>query len=105
MQFLEFAADDEVVDFLHRLPMVAGQAEGRVTMQDLIYEMQLWPYVVAAWKQVKGEPGIPGRLMQLAAVYKLAEAEFERETGQKRRLDRIIDLPTFLEVYTTVGLP
>lgn len=105
MVFLEIAADDDVLDFLRRLPMVAGQGEDRITMSDLIYELQLWPFVRAAWKQVKGDPGIPGRLVQVKKVYSKAEADFERATGKQRRLKRIIDLPSFLEIYSKYGLP
>lgn len=104
-QFLSVAADDDLFRFLRRLPMVAGQPDGRITMSDLVYEMELWPFVKDAWNQVEGSPGIPGRLRQLSSVYKKAEAEFERVSGKLRRQERIIDLPTFVDIYTSEGLP
>lgn len=105
MQFLEIAADEDVLRFMRRLPMIAGHIDGQFTMRDLAYEIELLPYVKIAWREVDGSPGIPGRLRQMADVYRRAEAEFEKETGKKRRLERIIDLPTFVEIYSTDGLP
>jgi len=104
-QFLRQAGDEDVLRFLRRLPIFAGQEDGRITLSDLIFEMQLWPYVKSAWSEVEGSPGIPGRLLQLTRVYKTAEADFEKETGKTRRLPRVIDLPAFIDVYSTEGLP
>ncbi|MFV1808831.1 hypothetical protein [Phaeobacter sp. Ax4a-4a] len=104
-RFLELAGDDELLQFLRRLPMVAGNDDGPVTLPDLIYEMKLWPFVVEAWKRVDGEPGFPGRILQMSKVYKRAEAELEELTGEKRRLPRVIDLTVFLDIYSNEGLP
>jgi hypothetical protein len=103
--FLAQASDTDLLRFLRRLPMVAGSEDGTITIPDLIYEMKLWPYIKTAWAKVDGQPGIPGRLKQVADVYKMAEAQFERETGERRRTPRVIDLPSFVEVYTGQGLP
>lgn len=103
--FLAKASDTDLLRFLRRLPMVAGSEEGTVTISDLIFEMKLWPFVKTAWSKVDGQPGIPGRLKQVADVYKLAEAQFERETGETRRSPRVIDIPTFTKIYGGEGLP
>jgi hypothetical protein len=103
--FLTQASDDDLLRFLRRLPMVAGSEDGSVSVSDLIYEMRLWGYVKSAWAKVDGQPGIPGRLMQIAAVYKVAEAQFEKDTGERRRTPRVIDLPSFISIYTSEGLP
>jgi hypothetical protein len=103
--FLAQASDAELLRFLRRLPMVAGSEDGSITISDLIFEMKLWPFVKAAWAKVDGQPGIPGRLMQIAAVYKVAEAQFEKDTGERRRTPRVIDLPSFISIYTSEGLP
>jgi len=103
--FLTQASDDDLLRFLRRLPMVAGTEDGSVSVSDLIYEMRLWGYVKSAWAKVDGKPGIPGRLMQIAAIYKVAEAQFEKDTGERRRRPRVINLPSFIKVYTGEGLP
>jgi hypothetical protein len=103
--FLAQASDTDLLRFLRRLPMVAGSEDGTITISDLIFEMKLWPFVKDAWAQVDGQPGIPGRLMQIAGVYKRAEAQLERETGERRRAPRVIDLPSFIKIYTGEGLP
>jgi hypothetical protein len=103
--FLAQMSDTDLLRFLRRLPMVAGMEDGTVTVSDLVYEMRLWRYVKSAWAQVNGQPGVPGRIKQISDVYALAERQFERETGERRRLPREINLPSFLELYTTEGLP
>lgn len=85
--------------------MVAANENGSVTLSDLTYEMWLWPFVKSAWSQVEGSPGIAGRILQLSRVYKKAETEMERMTGERRRVPRVIDLPTFMHIYKTDGLP
>lgn len=103
--FLAQASDTDLLRFLRRLPMVAGSEDGTITIADLIYEMKIWPFVKAAWAKVDGSPGIPGRLKQVADVYKLAEEHFEKETGERRRTPRVIDLPTLTKIYSGEGLP
>lgn len=105
LEFLNRAGDDEVRRFLRRLPMFAGNDGGPITLKDLIYEMQLLPFVMSAWDSTPGGVGVPGRLAQISRVYKKAEAEMEMMTGLERRLPRLIDVPSFLEVYGSVGLP
>ena len=105
LEFLNAAGDDEVRRFLRRLPMFAGNDGGPITLKDLAYEMMLQPFVMSAWDNTPGQPGIPGRLVQISLVYKKAEAEMEKLTGEKRRFPRMIDVPSFLEVYGRVGLP
>ena len=104
-RFLEWAGDDELLRFLKRLPMVGGSDGGQMTLTDLIYEMKLWPFVKQAWAEVEGSPGLPGRIIQLQKVYKKGEADLELMTGDRRRLPRVIDLPSFLKMYNSVGLP
>ena len=103
--FLSTVADEDLLKFLRRLPMIAGQEDGSLTFADLIYEMLLWPYVQQAWKTVDGSPGIPGRLSQLTRVYEIAERGLARDTGRRRRLDRVVNLPAFINPYSTEGLP
>jgi hypothetical protein len=103
--FLAQASDSDLLRFLRRLPMVAGTEDGTVTLGDLIYEMKLWAYVKTAWAKVDGQPGIPGRLKQASEAYKRAEQQFEKETGERRRTPRVIDLPSFVKIYTGEGLP
>jgi len=105
LQFLNAAGDAELRAFLRRLPIFAGNEGGPITMADLVYEMRLQPFVMNAFRTISGSPGIANRLMQLARVYKLAEHEFEKMTGERRRLDRQIDIPSFIDVYAHVGLP
>ena len=105
LQFLNAAGDAELRAFLRRLPIFAGNEGGPITMADLVYEMRLQPFVMNAFRTIKGSPGIANRLMQLSRVYKLAEHEFEKMTGERRRLDRQIDIPSFIDVYAHVGLP
>ena len=104
-EFLEVVGDDDLLRFLRRLPMIAGNDDTPVTLRDLMYEMMLWPYVKSAWATVKGSPGVAGRILQMSRVYKTAEAELTNETGLKRRVPRVIDLPTFIDIYSTEGLP
>lgn len=103
--FLNSSGDEEIRRFLRRLPVFSGNDGGPLTMKDLVYEMRLQPFVIEAWSKVKGEPGVPGRLLQLAKVFRTAEADMERLTGEKRRLPRVIDVPTFVDVYTRVRMP
>lgn len=103
--FLANAGDADLLKFLRRLPMVAGSEDGTLTLADFIYEALLWPFLKDAWAKVEGSPGIPGRLKQVADAYKVAEAEFEKETGEKRRTPRVIDLPSFVKIYGGEGLP
>lgn len=105
IQFLEAVGDDELLAFLRRLPMVAGTEDGTVTLADLVYEIKLWPFVKTAWDDVDGQPGIAGRLRQVAEVYNRAEAELQSFTGYTRRQPRVIDIPAFLKVYAEDGLP
>lgn len=105
IQFLNVAADNEVRSFLRRLPMVGGNDGDKITLSDLIYEMRLLPFVMDAWKNTSGKPGVPGRLKQLSLVYHTAEANMQKLTGEKRRLKRMINLPSFLEIYGSEGLP
>ncbi|MEN8951807.1 hypothetical protein [Planktotalea arctica] len=104
-EFLNTAGDDEVLWFLRRLPMFAGNDGGPITLKDLIYEMKLVPFIKDAWKRTPGGAGVPQRLLQLSRTLKAAEAEMEKITGEKRRLPRRIDLPSFLDVYGSAGLP
>ena len=105
LEFLNCAGDEELRAFLRRLPIFAGNDGGPITIADLAYEMRLQPFVMDAWSRVGGNQGIPARLLQLSRVYKKAEAEMERLTGERRRLPRVIDIPSFIQVYATVGLP
>lgn len=103
--FLAQSSDTDLLKFLRRLPMVAGSEDGTITISDLIFEMMLWPYIQTAWTKVDGHPGIPGRLRQIADVYRLAEAELEKETGERRRTPRVISVPEFTKIYSGEGLP
>ncbi|WP_299632077.1 hypothetical protein [uncultured Roseobacter sp.] len=105
LEFLNHAGDEELRAFLRRLPIFAGNDGGPITIADLAYEMRLQPFVMEAWSRVGGNHGIPARLLQLNRVYKKAEAEMERHTGERRRLPRVIDVPSFIEVYAALGLP
>lgn len=101
--FLERVGDDDLLKFLRRLPMVASNAEGPLTLADLIYEIKLWPFVKEAWAEVEGNAGVAGRIIQINRVYKLAAERMHRLTGERRRVDRMIDVPTFLQAYTSDG--
>lgn len=103
MAFLLSAGDSEVKQFLRLLPVFASNESGPITLRDLCYEMRLQPFVIDAFDKVDGAPGIPGRLLQLNRVFKRAEAEMERLTGERRRLPRVIDVPSFLQAYTHVA--
>lgn len=106
MEFLERVGDEELLRFLRRLPMVAANADGSpVTMKDLAYEAQLWPFVREAWKEVPGGMGLANRIFQLSRVYKLAAAKMKKLTGEVRSKERMIDLPTFTKIYSTEGMP
>lgn len=103
MNFLFSAADSDVRRFLRLLPVFANNDGGPITLRDLSYEMRLQPFVMDAFNKVNGSPGIPGRLLQLNRVFKRAEAEMERLTGERRRLPRVIDVPSFLQAYTHIA--
>jgi hypothetical protein len=103
LAFLERVGDDDLLKFLQRLPLVASNAEGSLTLADFIYEMRLWPFVKEAWAEVEGNAGIAGRIIQINRVYKLAAERMHRLTGERRRVDRMIDIPTFLQAYTSDG--
>jgi hypothetical protein len=103
--FLAHASDADLMRFLRRLSMIAGCEDGAMTIEDFIFEAKLWPFVKLAWREIEGQPGIPGRLKQIADVYHMAEAQFEKETGKRRRSPRVIDLPSFVSIYTGEGLP
>lgn len=103
--FLENAADEELQKFFRRLPMIAGLESGKVQISDLIYEIKLWPFVKSAWNLVEERPGFPGRLLQIAAIYRLAEWMMEQETGETRRIPRVIDVPTFTRLYQSGEFP
>lgn len=104
-EFLRTAGDDDVLWFLRRLPMFAGNDGGPITLKDLAYEMMLVPFVKDAWKRTPGDAGVASRILQINRVYSAAEKDMEKITGEKRRLPRRIDLPSFLDVYGSVGLP
>jgi hypothetical protein len=102
--FLAHASDADLLRFLRRLPMIAGCEDGTMTIEDFIFEAKLWPFVKAAWAKIDDQSGIHGRLTQIARIYKVAEAQFEKETGKRRRSPRVIDLSTFISIYTGEGL-
>ncbi|WP_179381805.1 hypothetical protein [Jannaschia marina] len=106
MAFLHSVGNSDLLRFMRRLPMVAAhQSDEPMRMSDLVYEMKLWPYVKAAYSQIEGQSGIPGRLSQLHRVYARAEAEMERETGEVRSSERSFNFATFLQIYASEGLP
>ena len=105
LEFLNGAGDEELRAFLRCLLIFAGNDGGPITLADLAYEMRFQPFVMEAWSRVGGNRGIPARLLQLNRAYKKAEAEMERLTDEKRRLPRVIDVPSFIEVYSSVGMP
>lgn len=101
LAFLERVGDDDLLQFLRRLPMVASNAEGLITLADFIYEMRLWPFVKEAWGDVPNGAGVAGRIIQINRVYKLAAERMHRLTGEQRRMDRMIDVPAFLQAYVS----
>lgn len=105
VSFLEQAGDEDLMRFLRHLPMIAGHEDSKFTLADFVYEIKLWPFVKEAYQVVPGQPGIPGRLAQIAQVYKLAEENLKKLTGEVRRVPRVIDLPAFISIYTSDGLP
>lgn len=106
MAFLDRVGDEDLLKFLRRLPMVAShQTDQRVTMADVIYEMKLWPYVKAAYRENDGSPGVAGRLSQLQDVYARASEMMRKETGEVRSSERSFNFATFLQIYATEGLP
>ncbi|WP_179379775.1 hypothetical protein [Jannaschia marina] len=105
ISFFDQLADEDLLRFLRSLPVIGANDDEFFSIEDLTYEALLQPYVLHAWKSIKGNPGISGRIQQLSKVYKAAEAALERETGRKRRVPRVINLPAFIDAYTTRGLP
>lgn len=105
VSFLERTGDKEILKFLSYLPMVAGNEDDKFTIGDFIYEAKLWPFVKEAWQIVPGQPGIPGRLAQIAKVYKLAGENLKKLSGEERRVPRVIDLQAFIAIYTTSFFP
>ena len=99
LEFLNRVGDDELLKFLRRLPVVASSTEGPLTLTDFIYEMQLWPFVKEAWGEVESGVGVAGRIIQINRVYKLAAERMHLLPGDRRRVDRMIDIPTFLQTY------
>lgn len=97
LAFLERVGDDDLLQFLRRLPMVASNAEGPITLADFIYEMRLWPFVKEAWGEVPSGVSVAGRIIQINRVYKLAAERMHRLTGEQRRVDRVVDVPAFLQ--------
>ena len=85
---------------------VAANADGSpITMKDFAYEARLWPFVQEACKDVPGGMGVANRILQLSQVYKVAASKMERLTGEISSTERMIDLPAFLAIYSTEGLP
>ena len=103
--FFDQVADEDLLRFLRSLPVIAMNDDDFFTIEDLTYEALLQPYVLQAWKTVSGNLAIPGRLKHLTDVYKTAEAALEQDTGRKRRMPRVIDLPRFMDAYASRGLP
>lgn len=103
--FFEQVADEDLLRFLRSLPVIGTNDDEPFTIEDLTYEALLQPFVIHAWKTVRGSPGIAGRISQLVKVYKTAEKALERETGRKRRVPRVINLPAFMDAYQKRGLP
>ena len=103
--FFDQLADEDMLRFLRSLPVVGMHDEEPFTIEDLTYEALLQPYVLHAWKRVPGNPGVAGRIMQVSHVYKAAERALERDTGRRRRVQRVINLPAFLDAYQKRGLP
>lgn len=83
--------------------MAASNAEGPLTLADFIYEMKLWPFIKEAWDDVPNGVGVAGRIIQINRVYKLAAERMHRLTGERRRVDRMIDVPAFLQAYAYDG--
>lgn len=104
-EFFDQMGDEDLLRFLRSLPVIGTNDEEPFTVEDLVYEALLQPYIVHAWKQIEGSPGIGGRIMQLTQVVKYAERALECETGRKRRVPRVINLPAFLDAYEQRGLP
>ena len=105
VSFFDQVADEDLLRFLKSLPVIGANDDEPFTIEDLTYEALLQPFVLHAWKTVRSSPGIAGRISQLVKVYKTAEAALERETGRKRRVPRVINLPAFMDAYTKRGLP
>lgn len=103
--FLTQIGDEELLKLLRTLPMVGANVDSKVTLTDLIYEMKLWPFVKEAWHDVPSTPGVAGRILQLNRVYKLAAERMFKLTGERRREERVIDIPSFLTIYASEGLP
>lgn len=97
--FLDENGDDDLRRFLRRMPMYAGNEDGPLTLSDLIYELKLVPFITTAWTSVKGGGGLAGQIGVMIQVIKTAEAALEKETGEKRRLKRNIDLFSFMQAY------
>ncbi|WP_425040560.1 hypothetical protein [Primorskyibacter sp. S187A] len=104
-EFFDQMADEDLLRFLRSLPVIGTNDEEPFTVEDLVYEALLQPYIVHAWTQIEGAPGIGGRIKQLTQVIKSAERSLERETGRKRRVPRVINLVAFLDAYEQRGLP
>lgn len=103
--FFDRLAAEDMTRFLKSLPVIGMNETEPFTVGDLIYEALLQPYVLSAWKQIDGGPGVAGRILQLTKVYKAAETALERETGRTRRVPRVINLPAFMNAYTSRGMP
>ena len=103
LEFLDRVGDDDLLKFLRRMPMVANNSEGRLTLSDFIYEMKLWPFVKEALSEIESGTGVASRIMQINRVYKLAAERMHQFTGEQRRVDRMIDVPTLLQAYTSDG--
>ena len=108
-RFFETVGDDDLLKFLRRLPIIVNDTDEPMTMQDLAYEVALWPFIKEAWTKVPGSPGLAGRIKQLKDVIELSQKELKRASGGKlvRRHPFKINLAAFLQVYSDPndGLP
>jgi len=102
--FFAEVADEDLLRFLQQLPMVWGNDEP-MTVADFVYEALLWPHVKEAWTSTEGAPGIAGRMGQIAQVFAKAEEALQRDTGRTRRVQRVTNLASFMDAYTSRGLP
>ena len=63
------------------------------------YASLLAPYLRAAYDEVQGNPGLPGRIIQHIHASKLASQRMEAETGIQRPGGETLDLGRFVGLY------
>ena len=101
--FLAAMSDRAVISWLRQFQIVRPDPPRQFTIADFAHACMLEPYLRAAWKEIEGEPGLPGRIAQMQRVYDLAQRRLHRDSAVPVQ-NLVIDFPSFARAYADGNL-